>query len=211
MITTSLVVGPILGIYMTVLLAGRPLMRINYRIREYIRPVYEAIHAPYKRNKEFFFISRLILIIFIYTLYVLFRGHNMYVSFAIVSPILTTYTALEGLARPFKRMSLNIFNFILLSLMSVLYGTEWYFSTNFQFIVVTDVLYSIMTLFLTGVIILHLLWVTGLLDKLKIKCQGNWYHLSLKRYEETSHRTDNLSGSFFEPYDRVREPLLSPS
>ena len=211
MIITSLVVGPILGVYMTVLLAGRPLMRINYRIREYIRPVYEAIHAPYKRNKEFFFISRLILIIFIYTLYILFRGHNMYVSFAIVSPILTTYTALEGLARPFKRMSLNIFNFILLSLMSVLYGTEWYFSTYFQFIVVTDVLYSIMTLFLTGVIILHLLWVTGLLDKLKIKCQGNWYHLSLKRYEETSHRTDNLSGSFFEPYDRVREPLLSPS
>ena len=48
MIVTSLVVGPILGVYMTVLLAGRPLMRINYRIREYIRPVYEAIHAPYK-------------------------------------------------------------------------------------------------------------------------------------------------------------------
>ena len=48
MIITSLVVSPILGVYMTVLLAGRPLMRINYRIREYIRPVYEAIHAPYK-------------------------------------------------------------------------------------------------------------------------------------------------------------------
>ena len=48
MIITSLVVGPILGVYMTVLLAGRPLMRINYRIREYICPVYEAIHAPYK-------------------------------------------------------------------------------------------------------------------------------------------------------------------
>ena len=31
MIITSLVVGPILGVYMTVLLAGRPLMRINYR------------------------------------------------------------------------------------------------------------------------------------------------------------------------------------
>ena len=214
MIITSLVVGPIVGVYMTVLLAGRPLMRINYRIREYIRPVYEAIHAPYKRNKEFFFVFRLTVVIFIYTLYVLFRGHNTYVSFAIVSPILTTYTALEGLARPFKRMSLNIFNFILLSLMSVLYGTEWYFDDNsryFQFIVITDVLYGIMTLFLTGVIILHLLWVTGLLDKLKIKCQGYWYCLSPERYEERSHRSNDLSGSFFEPYDRVREPLLSPS
>ena len=214
MIITSLVVGPILGIYMTVLLAGRPLMRINYKIREYIRPVYEAIHAPYKRNREFFFVSRLAVVIFIYTLYVLSRGRNLLVSFAIVSPILTTYTALEGLARPFKKMSLNIFNFILFSLMSVLYGTEWYFIAKgqyFQLAVVTDVIYGIMTLFLTGVIILHLLWVTGLLDKLKIRCQAYWYHLSLERYEETSHRTDNLSGSFFEPYDRVREPLLSPS
>ena len=214
MIITSLVVGPILGIYMTVLLAGRPLMRINYKIREYIRPVYEAIHAPYKQNKEFFFVSRLILIIFIYTLYALFRGHNIYVFIAIVSPIFTTYTAFEGLARPFKRMSLNIFNFILISFLSVMYGTDWYFTINdqdFLLIIITDIIYSIMTLFLTGVIILHLLWVTGLLDKLKIKCQSYWHHLSLERYEETSHRTDNLSGSFFEPYDRVREPLLSPS
>ena len=214
MIYTSLVVGPILGVYMTVLLAGRPLMRINYRIREYIRPVYEAIHAPYKRNKEFFFVSRLIVIIFIYTLYALFRGHNIFVAFAIVSPILTTYTALEGFARPFKRMSLNIFNFILLSLMSIVYGTEWYFIKNgqiFQFVVITYILYSIMTLFLAGVIILHLLWVTGLLDKLKIKCQGYWYHLSAERYEEESHRSNDLSGSFFEHYDRVREPLLSSS
>ena len=214
MIITSLVVGPILGVYMTVLLAGRPLMRINYRIREYIRPVYEAIHAPYKRNREIFFVSRLILIIFIYTLYALFRGHNIFVFIAIVSPILTTYTALEGLARPFKKMSLNIFNFILISFLSVLYGTDWYLTKNdqnFLILIITDIIYSIMTLFLAGVIILHLLWVTGLLDKLKIKCRGYWYHLSMKRFEERSNRSDNLSGSFFEPYDRVREPLLSPS
>ena len=66
MIITTLVVGPILGVYITVLLAGRPLMRINYRIREYIRPLYEAIHAPYKRNKEFFFVSRLLIVILLY-------------------------------------------------------------------------------------------------------------------------------------------------
>uniref|UniRef100_A0A1X7UH00 G-protein coupled receptors family 3 profile domain-containing protein n=1 Tax=Amphimedon queenslandica TaxID=400682 RepID=A0A1X7UH00_AMPQE len=141
-------------------------------------------------------------------------GHNLLASFAIVSPILTTYTALEGLARPFKRMSLNIFNFILLSLMSVLYGTEWYFRNNsryFQFVVIADVLYSIMTLFLAGIIILHLLWVTGLLDKLKVKCRGYWYCLSAERYEEESRISNDLSGSFFERHDRVREPLLSSS
>ena len=54
MIVTGLIVGPILTAYLTVLLAGRPLMKIN-RIREYLRPIYEAIHAPYKQNREFLF------------------------------------------------------------------------------------------------------------------------------------------------------------
>ena len=54
MILILLVVGPVLLSYMTILVAGRPLMRIDI-LREYIRPVYEAIHGPYKHNKEFFF------------------------------------------------------------------------------------------------------------------------------------------------------------
>ena len=53
MIVTGVVVGSILITYLTVLLAGRPLMKINI-IREYLRPFYEAIHAPYKQNKKFF-------------------------------------------------------------------------------------------------------------------------------------------------------------
>ena len=83
MIITSLVVGPILGVYMTVLLAGRPLMRINYRIREYMRPVYEAIHAPYKQNKEFFFVTRLLIVILLYVIYTCFRGKDRLLEMAI--------------------------------------------------------------------------------------------------------------------------------
>ena len=42
MIITGVVVDSILLTYLTVLLAGRPLMRIN-KAREYLRPIYEAI------------------------------------------------------------------------------------------------------------------------------------------------------------------------
>ena len=210
MIITIVIVGPILSVYMTVLLAGRPLMRINYRIREYLRPVYEAIHAPYKRNREFFFVARLLIVIMIYILYVTFRGNNLFLAIAIASPILTTYTALEGLCRPFKKMSLNIFNFILLSSTSLIYGTFWYFvqsDEDEKTAISFALLYLFLTICLIGVIILHLLWVTGLLDKLKNK-RWTCLYIRPKQNEENTSRVD-LSGSFFEPYDRVREPLLS--
>ena len=211
MIITSLVVGPILGVYMTVLLAGRPLMRINYRIREYIRPVYEAIHAPYKRNREFFFVSRLLMVILLYVIYVCFRGKDMLLGIAIASPILFVYIAVESLARPFKRMSLNIFNVFLLSFLSILYGSSWYFMKNdheYGVVIIMSIYNAAIISSFIGVIIIHILWVTGLLEKIKIKVRKHCLCLSRHNQLKEAARVD-LSGSFFEPYDRVREPLLS--
>ena len=211
MIITSLVVGPILGVYMTVLLAGRPLMRINYRIREYIRPVYEAIHAPYKRNKEFFFVSRLLIVILLYVIYTCFRGKNMLLGIAIASPILSVYIAVESMARPFKRMSLNIFNLCLLSFLAIIYGSSWYFLKSDhedKLIIIFAVSNAAIITSLLGVIIIHILWVTGLLEKIKIKFRKYWFHCLLRQNQEEAAHVD-MSGSFFEPYDRVREPLLS--
>ena len=209
MIITSLVVGPILGVYMTVLLAGRPLMRINYRIREYIRPVYEAIHAPYKRNKEFFFASRLLIVILLYVIYTCLRG-NMLLGIAVASPILSVYIAVESIARPFKRMSLNIFNLFLLSFLALIYGSSLYFmKSNHEdgLIIIIAISNAVIIASLLGVIIIHILWVTGLLEKIKIKFRKYWSHcLPRQNQEEVAHV--DMSGSFFEPYDKVREPLL---
>ena len=146
----------------------------------------------------------------LYILYVTFRGNNLFLAIAIASPILTTYTALEGLCRPFKKMSLNIFNFILLSSTSLMYGTVWYFIQSDQdekMVISFALLYLFLTLCLIGVIILHFLWVTGSLDKLKNK-RWTCLYIRPKQNEENMSRVD-LSGSFFEPHGRVREPLLS--
>ena len=211
MIITSLVVGPILGVYMTVLLAGRPLMRINYRIREYIRPVYESIHAPYKRNKEFFFVSRLLIVILLYVIYACFRGKDALLRIAIASPILSVYIAVECLARPFKRMSLNIFNLFLLSFSALIYGSSWYFMKRDHedgLMIIIAISNAAVFISLLGVIIIHILWVTGLLEKIKIKFRKYWSHCLPRQNQEEAAHVD-MSGSFFEPYDRVREPLLS--
>ena len=207
MIITSLVVGPILGVYMTVLLAGRPLMRINYRIREYIRPVYEAIHAPYKQNKEFFFVSRLLIVILLYVIYTCLRGKDMLL---IASIMLSIYIAVECLARPFKRMSLNIFNLFLLSFSALIYGSSWYFMKSYYedgLIIIIAISNAVIIASLLGVIIIHILWVTGLLEKIKIKFRKYWSHCLPRQNQEEAAHVD-MSGSFFEPYDRVREPLL---
>lgn len=208
MIATLLLSVPILVVYMALLIAGRPLMRISVRLREYIRPMYEAIHAPYKRNKELFFVSRLLMVMLVYSLYMAFRGHDLLLGIAIASPILTTYTALEGLCRPFKRMSLNVFNFVLLSIASLIYGTGWYFLVMERkqgLVFIYAIFNAAITVSFIGVIILHFLWVTGLLDK--IKRWKFWSHRPRRLQREVPHVS--LSGSFFEPCDRVREPLLS--
>ena len=207
MIITSLVVGPILGVYMTVLLAGRPLMRINYRIREYIRPVYEAIHAPYKQNKEFFFVSRLFIVILLYVIYTCLRGKDMLL---IASIMLSIYIAVESISRPFKRMSLNIFNLFLLSFSALIYGSSWYFMKSYNedgLIIIIAISNAVIIASLLGVIIIHILWVTGLLEKIKIKFRKYWSHCLPRQNQEEAAHVD-MSGSFFEPYDRVREPLL---
>ena len=209
MIITSLVVGPILGVYMTVLLAGRPLMRINYRIREYIRPVYEAIHAPYKRNKEFFFVSRLLIVILLYVIYTCLRG-NMLLGIAIASPILSVYIAVESIARPFKRMSLNIFNLCLLSFLALIYGSGLYFMKSDHedgLTIIIAISNAAIIASCIGVIIMHILWVTGLLEKIKIKFRKYWSNCLPRQNQEEAAHVD-MSGSFFEPYDKVREPLL---
>ena len=137
----------------------------------------------------------------------MFRGRDLYLGFAIGIPILTTYTALEGLCRPFKKMSLNIFNFVLLSVVSLLYGSSWYFIKKGQgqgVIILVTIFNLVVTVSLVGITVAQLPRVNGLLKHINDTITICRFHRS-QQTEEFSH----MSGSFFEPYNRVREPLLS--
>ena len=220
MILTLVVVGPILLSYMTILVAGRPLMRVG-KLREYIRPVYEAIHGPYKHNKEFFFTTRLLLLVFVYTLYILFRTGDIYKAFVIGIPTVTIYITIEAYCRPFRKMWVNLLDLFIMWNYIIIVGMSWYFfkinSTNQVSIILTI---TTTTVFLTLVIVIifHFLWVTGTLKKIKPKLYILQMKLMLLFYSKT-HRNPrspepkiaDLEGSFFDTYDETREPLLSPT
>ena len=71
MIVTSVIVGIFLIPYMLIILTGHLLMKSN-KIREYLRPIYEAIHAPYKYNKQYWFTARQLLLICVCILYAMY-------------------------------------------------------------------------------------------------------------------------------------------
>ena len=125
--------------------------------------------------------------------------------------MLSVYIAVESMAKPFKRMSLNIFNLCLLSFLALIYGSSWYFMKSYNedgLTIVIAVSNVVIIASLLGVIIIHNLWVTGLLEKIKIKFRKYWSHCLPRQNQEEAAHVDMI-GSFFEPFDRVREPLLS--
>ena len=221
MIFILLVVGPVMFSYMTILVAGRPLMRIDI-LREYIRPVYEAIHGPYKHNKEFFFTTRLLLLVFLYTLDILYKAGDIYKSDVIAIPIIAFYVTIEVSCRPFRKMWLNIFDLFIMWNCVIVFGISWHFFSSFsQMSNILALSTIIVFLALIIVIIFHFLWVTGKLDQLKQKLNVlrvkfiYKFHLYFDRIHHSSRpsqlNTCDLQGSFFETCDESREPLLSPT
>ena len=66
---TTITVGLFIVPYIALLLIGNNMIRYSKRFNLYIRPVYEAIHAPYKDNRQYWFGARLLLTITIYTVF----------------------------------------------------------------------------------------------------------------------------------------------
>ena len=221
MIFILLVVGPVILSYMTLLVAGRPLMKIDI-LREYIRPIYEAIHCPYKHNKEFFFTTRLLLLVFFYNLDILYKTGDIYKSDVIAIPVIAFYVTIEVSCRPFRKMWLNIFDLFIMWNCVIVFGISWHFFSSFsQMSNILALSTIIVFLALIIVIIFHFLWVTGKLDQLKQKLNVlrvkliYKFHLYFDRIRHSSRpsqlNTCDLQGSFFETCDESREPLLSPT
>ena len=207
MIVTGVVVGSILITYLTVLLAGRPLMKIN-KVREYLRPIYEAIHAPYEHNKEFFFSFSIILVAFLYLLSYIFIGSNYStVGFAIGMPVTVIYFTIAAFSRPFKEMYINILNVIIFTVTGIFVGSIWFFyinTPNMAFVIVTAICDTLVILVLVSIILIRIPFVRRLSAKFDIIFKG--FKLN-KGNISSHHQRAMLEGSFFQSCDE-REPLL---
>ena len=210
MIATGVVVGSILITYLTVLLAGRPLMKIN-KVREYLRPIYEAVHAPYEHNKEFFFSFSIILVAFLYLLSYIFIGsNNSIVGLAIGIPVTRLYFTIAAFSRPFKEMYINILNVVIFTITGIVVGTVWFIhinTLNMAFTIVSATCNTLAILILVSFILIRIPFTKRLSTKFDMIFKG----YKLNKDSISSHRQRAmLEGSFFQSCDE-REPLLYSS
>ena len=129
MIVTGVVVGSILLTYLTVLLAGRPLMKIN-KVREYLRPIYEAIHAPYGHNKDFFLLFHHSCC---FPVSAQLYRHWQQLSSGRLCNRYSSYCYLFHyccIFRPFKEMYINILSIIIFTVTGIFVGSVWFFYIN---------------------------------------------------------------------------------
>ena len=206
MIVTGLIVGPILTAYLTVLLAGRPLMKIN-RVREYLRPIYEAIHAPYKQNKEFLFSFSTIFIALTFLLSTLFIGANQTLGLAIGIPAICLYLNMTGFFHPFKRTSLNVLNTFIYSIIIILSCSIWSIvgsASSVEWAILVTLCHLTVLIILICVIISQFSFGKRLFNKI------NAFYINIFKADHPHVQQRNLNeyDSFYQSC-REREPLLN--
>ena len=205
MIVTGVIVGSILITYLTVLLAGRPLMKIN-KVREYLRPIYEAIHAPYEHNKEYFFSFSIVLVAFLYILSYIFIGNKPTVGLVIGIPVIGIYFTVAAFSRPFKEMYINILNVIIFIVTGIVVGTVWFFYINpnsMAFVMVTATCHTLAILVLVFIILIRIPFIR--------RISTSFGMFKVFKFNKGSiscpHQRAMLEGSFFQSCEE-REPLL---
>ena len=87
--------------YLTLLIGGRRLMKLSFG-NKYFRSTYESIHGPYRENRKYMFTSRFILLISMYIIYAILRGHGIDVVCIATLPLLIVFLVVQMYLRPFK-------------------------------------------------------------------------------------------------------------
>ena len=216
MIITSLVVFPLLSSYVLLLLFGK-LLRHWTCANEYTRPILEAIYAPYKNDKQYWFVARLLLLIMMYILYSI-KPYAQVIYIAIAS-ILFLFIIGQAIFRPYLSNFINLLDCWLLFNFAFLYITTWYL--RHMEVTVFDIS-AILLLFITLFMILvyHILFITGQLKKVQRKV--NMIYTRISQYlSHINHKYNNYGNqasrrlplqdandSFYDSCHNYREPIL---
>ena len=211
---------PLILSYLTFLLLGKCLIQHLQRCKLVLRHIYEAIHAPYKQGKEYWFALRQLTLVLVWILNFL-TG-----LIGLTSTIITTAVVLCLLLigtikfHPYKNRVLSLLDTWILLNLIVVYGGALIWPNNTSSVTMMFTITATLV-FITFILILlyHLLLVTGLLQRLKqllpiqIKLTSCVNHLRCvvnSSFTSQNHSLQHLikSDSFTGSCEEFREPLL---
>uniref|UniRef100_A0A1X7UH09 TRP C-terminal domain-containing protein n=1 Tax=Amphimedon queenslandica TaxID=400682 RepID=A0A1X7UH09_AMPQE len=167
MIFTLFIASILFVPYIALLLGGRVLLKYSDKFR----PVYEAIHGPYKEKKNYWFTARLFLLIAINVIYISLRSVNPSYIVLFTSVLLIVFTIVQAHIRPFKNHLINMLDLLVMTLFLFQYIFCWYAFANepshWYYIWVFVVSALILFLLFVAIVIGHIVWVSGKAQKLK--------------------------------------------
>ena len=195
MIITLMVAVVFVLPYIMILICARPLRRSPLSSK-YLRPFIEAIHAPYKEGKEYWFVTRLIALMIIYILYVYYITVSITKIYASVTPIISSMLFLQAYLKPFKKKLINILDCWIMFLLLIVGIMSWYFLENNNYLgsnIICEV--SVFLFLFTFVVVLayHISWVTGLIDY--VQYLGRGFQRRRDERRKTHYSTINGAGS----------------
>ena len=126
MIVTLVVVLGLLLPYVLLLLFAKPLRPLACT-NKYLRPILEAIHAPYKEGKQYWFTLRLLLLCALYGIYAKYRATDFYSLFFATNLMLVIFLVIQAYIKPFRSKLINLLDSGLVMNLSLIYLTYWYF------------------------------------------------------------------------------------
>ena len=215
MIITSVVVGFILIPYMVVILFGKYLLKLD-KSREYIRPFFEAIHAPYKANKWYWFAINQLFVLYVYLIDTIQGLKNLRYSlyFELLQfAIIQVFIASQSCLLPFKNKLLNAVNIFILLTTSTTFYTAMYFFHDYPKEVAIYISISFCPIIIIFFIIItyHVLLVANKLDKLLLLLHTmKALFEKLKKKMSSSQRCNAVYNDIHDTddYSQAREPLL---
>ena len=221
-IVTMMIVAPLLLIYVGLLTFSNSLRKFKLG-NKYLKPLIEAIHAPYRQGREQWFTARIMLLIILYSVYAVYRSKNAFIIYRIAIPTLVLFIIVQAYRKPFKSKFINIMDCTLMYNFALLGMTTWYYLAVGEDEVVAlyaSISVSIVFFNFICVLIYHFLVVS---KSLKIILQFGLHYLNKlqmslfmafhRGHMSTDHEEDSIEhgyGSFTNSSENnYREPLLS--
>ena len=201
-IITIVVVTILVLPYITLLIVAKPLIRCNRLANLYLRPIIEAIYAPFRRSKEYWFVARILLLIVLYVTYAVLRNNSTYVLHMVTAFLLAIFLYGQMLFPPYRKKSLNLLDSWLMFNITLVYAMM---SNDISFILkMVGIGLAVLTF---GIILVyHILSTLKCVKRLESKLLNKLsFHAEATQCNVQLLKTD----SYYESCDGYREPLLS--